>query len=141
MSKSLYHFPWISILVFGACNVHGLTEDKQASRIRISFSTLQSGVRKKSTTMTATFILRNRPTTHIKTGCGLDGDRRSERGGEEKGGRAKMLRKKEGGREGGRKSFRQRRRRRGGCVLSPPAPDGCVTSEVNHRSRSNNNSR
>ena len=39
---------------------------------------------------TATFILRNRPTTHIKTGCGLDGDRRGRRKR-----RAKMLRKKE----------------------------------------------
>ena len=38
-----------------------------------------------------------------------------------------MLRKKE---EGGNHSG-------GGCVLSPLAPDGCVTSEVNHRSNNN----
>ena len=63
------------------------------------------GATKSSPSSTATFILRNRPTTHIKTGCGLDGDRR-ERGGE-KGGRESQDAEKER-RE--RKSFRQRRR-------------------------------
>ena len=56
------------------------------------------GATKSSSSSTATFILRNRPTTHIKTGCGLDGDRRGrgeKKEGEREGGRAKMLRKKE----------------------------------------------
>ena len=70
----------------------------------------ERGVPKSSAlAATATFILRNRPTTHIKTGCGLDGDRREGR----KRRATKMLRKKEAR---GRKSFRRRL-----CSFAPGA--------------------